>query len=78
MPPTLEVQLTYFKKTGKYYENGTFSVLATRSLLDIWQDVQEMRDGGRLPDLVEGAGREFIILINVPGHEHEHPRLLMP
>jgi hypothetical protein len=78
MPPTLEVQLTYFKQSGKYYEHGTFIVDATMSLLDIWNRVHKMRDDGRLPGLVEGAGCEFIILINVPGHEHEHPRLLMP
>jgi hypothetical protein len=78
MPPTLEVRLTYFKKNGKYYESGAFTVDAIRSLLDIWQAVQEMRSDGFLPGLCEGAGREFIILINVPGHEHEHPHLLMP
>jgi hypothetical protein len=78
MPPTLAVQLTYFKQTGKFRTEASFPVYATRSLSGIWDDVQGMRDRGQLPGLCEGAGRDYIILINVPGHESEHPHLLRP
>lgn len=75
---SLVVKLTYFKQRGKFYEEGEFRVHKSVSLLQVWDDVIERRDSGNLPGLVEGAGKEFIILVNVPGHEHDHPRLIMP
>jgi len=75
---SLAVKLTYFKQSGKFYDKGEFKVHNSVSLLQIWDDVIERRDSGNLPGLVEGAGKEFVILVNVPGHEHEHPRLVMP
>lgn len=73
---TLTVKLTYFKQSGKYYSSGEFSTPADVQLFDVWEQVKEMRDSGNLPSLVSGC-REFNILIEVPGHRHEHPRFLM-
>ena len=73
---TLTVQLTYFKASGKYYTKGSFKTPTDTSLIDVWEEVKQMRKAGNLPGLVEGA-QEFNILINVPGHRHEHPRFLM-
>jgi hypothetical protein len=74
----LAVNLTYFKRGGKFYDKGNFRVHKSVSLFQIWDDVIKRRDSGNLPGLVEGAGKGFIILVNVPGHDHQHPRLIMP
>lgn len=75
--PTLFVKLTYFKKTGKYYDDATFEIPAHIGLLAIWEMVEEMRADGKLPGLIEGCGKEFMILIDVPGHHQQHPRILV-
>jgi hypothetical protein len=72
----LAVKLTYFKQGGKYYSDGEFFVDQSIMLTDVWSLVVKMRNRGELPGLVEGAV-EFNILVNVPGHPHEHPRLIM-
>jgi len=77
MPTTLTCKLTYFKKSGRYYHQGSFDVAATHELFEIWDHVRARRDAGRLPGLVDGAGREFMILAEVPGHRYEHPHLII-
>ena len=72
-----KVELTYFKKSGKYYSEGEFVVYNDCSLIDIWNQVEALQELGSLPGLTEGT-REFIILVNVPGHPHEHPKLFFP
>lgn len=73
----LTVQLTYFKRNGKFYDTAKFQAYANWSLYEIWNLVRKLREEGRLPGLVDGAGREFRILVNVPGHRHEHPHLIV-
>jgi hypothetical protein len=73
----LTVQLTYFKRSGKFYDKSEFQAYANWPLYEIWNLVRKLREEGRLPGLVDGAGREFMILINVPGHRHEHPHLIV-
>jgi hypothetical protein len=74
---TLFVKLTYFKKSGKFYDEGVFEVLESKPLHAIWGQVREMRENGNLPGLVDGAGKEFMVLVNVPGHQHEHPHIIV-
>ena len=74
---TLFVKLTYFKKSGKFYDEGVFEVLESEPLHVVWGHVREMRESGKLPGLVDGAGREFMVLVNVPGHPHEHPYIIV-
>ena len=72
------VKLTYYKARGKYYTEGEFFIAKSMEIFQIWDHVNEMRDRGDLPGLIAGAGKEFIISIDAPGHRHERPRLLMP
>ena len=73
----MQVELTYFKATGKYYSEGSFEV-DDMDLHLIWDRVVDMREAGELPGLCRGGGKDFIIQVDVPGHRHEHPRLIMP
>jgi hypothetical protein len=74
----ITVNLVYYKQTGKYHTEASFETDAALEIFEIWQQVKDMRDYGCLPGLVEGAGRGYIISIDVPGHRNEHPRLMMP
>lgn len=76
MSDSFTVKLTYFRRRGKYYSEGEYSVPGDLALHQIWDQVERRRDSGNLPGLVHGA-KEYHILINVPGHPHEHPRFLM-
>jgi len=70
----MRVDLTYFKPSGKYYSNGEYDTVKT-GLWEIFAEVEQMRNEGRLPDLVEGA-KEFAVLVDVPEHPHRHPALI--
>ena len=70
------VKLTYFKLTGRYYSDAEIEV-EDLPLFKIWTSIRKLMDTGKLPGLVHGHG-DFIILVEVPGHGHEHPRLLIP
>ena len=78
---THKVELTYFKKSGKYYTIGTYEADSEKSLNEIWDDVREMRSEGRLPGLsirdAEGGHTEFIVLVDAPDHAHSHPKLII-
>lgn len=39
----LEVNLTYFMPTGKYYAEGSFFVLKSTPLFEIWDMVADLR-----------------------------------
>lgn len=67
------VQLTFFKGTGKYYSHGEYET-ELESLSDIWKEVDERIRNNDTPGV--GHPSTFIVLVNVPGHPHEHPRLL--
>lgn len=73
----MKVNLTYFKHTGKYYSEGSYTT-TNESLLGIWEEVRDMAFTTKtLPDLIEGHS-EFIVSIDVPEHPHNHPKLLLP
>lgn len=69
------VKLTYFKTSGKFYASET-CFIDQESLIDIWDDIRNRRDHGNLPGLVPGAGPEFDILVEVPGHPQAHPKII--
>lgn len=56
-----EVNLQYFKKSGKYYSSGQYATDKT-SYYEIIQEVRGMLQEGNLPDLVEGCS-EFDVYI---------------
>ena len=69
------VNLTYFKDTGKYYSDSWYFSQFT-DLGDIWNEVRQMWHNGPLPGL-SGTKCEFLVLVDVPDHEHNHPRLII-
>ena len=71
----LKVNLTYFKKSGKYYSSG-FYYSERKALYEIWEDVEKMLSEGKRPGLVDGFSG-FHLLIEVPEHELDHPHLLL-
>jgi hypothetical protein len=71
----MKVQLTYFKDTGKYYSEGEYET-ELDSLTKIWEEVRAMIQQGKCPGLLEGR-HDFHTLVNVAGHRHEHPRLML-
>lgn len=70
-----KVKLTYFKPAGKYYSQGEYQSKYS-DLDDIWDEVRYMQGTRHLPGLTEGCS-EFTVLIEVPGHPHDHPRLIV-
>lgn len=76
----MKVQLTYFKPSGKYCSDSVFDMIPTSldSLSEIWDAAERRQKDGNLPGLVEDSGREFFILVGVPDHPHDHPKLILP
>ena len=72
----MKVKLTYFKPNGKYYSSGNY-MTTKKDLYDIWEEVEHLQEQGRLPDF-GGSARHFIISVDIPGHQHEHPHLIIP
>ena len=71
--PGLEVKLTYFKRSGKYYTEGEYRTLL-EGLDDIWDEIKAMP---QLPGLTHGfATAEFDVFVDVPEHPHAHPKIL--
>lgn len=75
----MKVELTYFKRSGKYYANAAHDVplVENAPLYRYWEYINDLRAGGHAPGLC-GGGREFVVLVSVPEHPHDHPTLLMP
>jgi len=71
----MQVDLIYFKSTGKFYAHGSYDTSLT-DLGDIWLEVDRMHEEGNLPGLARGS-RGWIISVRVPAHPHDHPKLLM-
>lgn len=73
----MRVELQYFKPRGKWYADGGYNT-QLEELHDIWHEVSELRETGMLPGLARSTrGHDYHVLINVPGHKHEHPTLLV-
>ncbi len=70
------IKLTYYKENGKYYSTGEYET--RRDLLfEVWSEVRDMLEDGKLPGLVDGHS-PFIISVDAPDHPHNHPHLIMP
>jgi hypothetical protein len=59
----MKVKLTYFKESGKYYTEGSFTT--KKHFYDVIVEVRDMMAEGRLPGLVLGA-KEFDVLVEIP------------
>ena len=73
------IELIYFKESGKYYTEGSFTADFS-SFQSIVEGVDRMHHEGRLPGLVEGAGKDMYVLIQPPDGDGAHgvPHLLQP
>lgn len=71
----MKVELTYFKRNGKYYTHGNYETEEI-GLLEIWDEIKAMKADGKQPGLVDGA-TEFIVLVDVPDHPYRHPHLIL-
>lgn len=71
------VKLQYFRSSGgKFYSEGEYET-EKEFLFEIWDELKyDMLARGIRPGLVDGHDG-FHVLVNVPGHPHEHPRLLV-
>lgn len=71
-----KVQLIYFRQTGKFLTTAT-TVLAHDEIVEIWEEIDDMRRLGRLPGLRPGAGRDLFVLVDVPDHPQRVLHLVM-
>ena len=72
-----KVQLTYFRQTGKFLTTAE-TVLAHDEIVEIWEEIDDMRRLGRLPGLRPSAGRDLFIIVDVPDHPQRVPHMVTP
>lgn len=74
---THQVQLSYFKRSGKWYADGSFET----QLDSMWRIVEDVRSrqsrGESLPGIA-GSGKGFIILVDSETHPNAYPHLITP
>jgi hypothetical protein len=73
----MQVKLDYFKPNGKWCTEGEYREHQTKPLHEIWQDVKQMLLDKTLPGLCVDHSL-FIVSVDVPEHEHNHPHLIVP
>ncbi|HSX22188.1 MAG TPA: hypothetical protein VLE97_05375 [Gaiellaceae bacterium] len=71
------VQLLYFRPTGKFLA-AIETTITREALVEIWAEVDDMRRLGRLPGLRQGAGRDLLVVVDVPDHPQRVLHLVMP
>lgn len=67
----------YFRPKGKFLAVAEMTT-AQDELIDIWEEIDDMRRLGRLPGLRPMAGRDLLIVVDVPDHPQRVPHLVMP
>jgi hypothetical protein len=70
------VLLLYFRQTGKFLASATCAI-AHDEIVDIWEEIDDMRRLGRLPGHRPGAGRDMFVLVDVPDHPQRVLHLVM-
>jgi len=71
-----EVKLSYFKESGKYYSDGTYTSYK-RQITDIFAEVKALLASGTRPGLTDGINH-FYVVVEVPSHPNAFPCLIMP
>lgn len=61
----MHVELVYFKPSGKYYTGGTYETASTEWYA-ILGEIRALLDAGKLPDLVEGARYDTLVMMSPP------------
>ena len=72
-----KVQLIYFRPKGRFLATAE-TTIAHDEIVEIWEEIDEMRRLGRLPGLRPGAGRDLLIVVDVPDHPQRVLHLVMP
>jgi hypothetical protein len=71
-----KAHLSYFRQTGKFLTTAE-TMIARDALLEIWEEIDDMRRLGRLPGLRQGSGRDLFVLVDVPDHPQRVLHLVM-
>lgn len=71
----MKVNLTYFRKGGKYYSEGSYETTRAE-LFEIHNEVRRMLEMRSCPGLIKNHSN-FIVSVDVPEHPHNHPRLVI-
>lgn len=74
---TYKVRLSYFRQTGKFLTTAE-TMIVHDEIVEIWEEIDDMRRLGQLPGLRPGAGRDLFIIVDVPDHPQRVPHMVMP
>lgn len=72
----LTVELSYFKLSGKWYTDAEYQT-GDKPLREIWEEIINKLRANDPPGLFNWHN-DFMVLVNVPQHEHAHPIIIMP
>jgi len=72
----MQVILTYFKRSGKYYSEGKYDT-EKEHMFEIFEEVRELVDQNRCPGLMKGHS-DFYAHVDVPDHPNNYPHLVIP
>ena len=72
-----KVQLIYFRPKGKFLTTVE-TTIAHDEIVEIWEEIDEMRRLGQLPGLRPGAGRDLFIIVDVPDHPQRVLHMVTP
>ena len=67
-----EIELQYFKPSGKYYTSGTYSTSHIQ-MYKVHEEVEKMKKDNKLPGI---TGNEFTIYINAEKHPNGLPIII--
>jgi len=70
------VDLTYFKKSGKYYGHGEFNTSKESSASEIYDIVRLLRDSRKLPGLIEGHDFYIVYVMEITLDRYYYPYLI--
>jgi len=73
----MKVTVTYFKKSGKWYSSEEIET-ELDDYYGIINMVKNMQYLGKLPGLVDGGGKEFIIEVIPHQKDYSIPHLIFP
>lgn len=79
-PPKLsyKVHLTYFKASGKYYDEGELMMSSQLRPYQIGDVIRKRRANGDLPGLIKGNNlNHYTIHVDIPEHPSNVPFLIM-
>lgn len=75
-PHVVTAKLSYFKRSGKWYADGSLEVDGSRPLFELWADIKKLLDSGKWPGLIDGP-HDFFVHVDIPDHRHAHPHMIM-